>query len=83
MTTSVPTTVLVADDQALVRRGFRMVLEIEDDLQVVGDAVDGADAVRRVRELRPDIVLMDVRMPNLNGIEATARIAADCNCPPG
>ncbi len=70
-------TVLVADDQALVRRGFRMILEIEDDLEVVGEAVDGEDAVRRAVELRPDVVLMDVRMPGTDGLAATGRITAD------
>ncbi|QGF22575.1 response regulator [Raineyella fluvialis] len=70
-------TVLVADDQALVRRGFRMVLEIEPDLEVVGEAADGAEAVRLSRQLRPDVVLMDVRMPGVDGITATERIAAD------
>ena len=71
------TTVLIADDQALVRRGFRMILEIEPDLEVVGEAVDGEDAVARCRELHPDVVLMDVRMPGLDGIAATRRIAED------
>ncbi|WP_417564435.1 response regulator [Microbacterium sp.] len=69
--------ILIADDQALVRRGFRMILEIEPDLEVVGEAVDGADAVAKTRMLRPDIVLMDVRMPRVDGIEATQRIVAD------
>lgn len=69
--------VLIADDQALVRRGFRMILEIEPDLDVVGEAVDGDDAVAQTRALHPDIVLMDVRMPGRNGIEATRDIARD------
>jgi DNA-binding NarL/FixJ family response regulator len=69
--------VLIADDQALVRRGFRMILEIEPDLEVVGEAVDGREAVTVARELRPDIVLMDVRMPGMDGIDATRDIVAD------
>jgi DNA-binding NarL/FixJ family response regulator len=69
--------VLVADDQALVRRGFRMILEIEPDIEVVGEAVDGDDAVAKARELEPDIVLMDVRMPGVDGIAATQRLTAD------
>jgi DNA-binding NarL/FixJ family response regulator len=68
------TTVVLADDQALVRGGFRMILEAQDDVEVVGEAENGAEAVARVRELRPDVVLMDVRMPELDGIEATRRI---------
>ncbi|MPV48715.1 MULTISPECIES: response regulator transcription factor [unclassified Pseudactinotalea] len=71
-----PITVLLADDQALLRMGFRMVLEAEEDLVVVGEAADGASAVGMAEALRPDVVLMDVRMPGTNGIEATARIAA-------
>ena len=69
--------VLIADDQALVRRGFRMILEIEPDLEVLGDAVDGDDAIAQARILQPDVVLMDVRMPGTDGIEATRRIVAD------
>ena len=71
-----PTRVLLVDDQPLLRMGFRLILEGEDDLCIVGEASDGAEAVRQVRELAPDVVLMDVRMPVLDGIEATRAIAA-------
>ena len=72
--------VLIVDDQTLVRAGFRMILEIEPDLQVVGEASDGGQAVAQVAALRPDVVLMDVRMPGLDGIAATQRITADASC---
>jgi DNA-binding NarL/FixJ family response regulator len=72
--------VLIADDQALVRRGFRLLLEIEPDLHIVGEATDGLDAVQQVERLRPDIVLMDVRMPRVDGIEATRRAMALPRC---
>lgn len=71
------TSVLLVDDQALLRMGFRLVLEAEDDLVVVGEAADGAAAIAQVAALHPDVVLMDVRMPGTNGIEATAAIVAE------
>ena len=63
--------VQIADDQPLVRSGFRMVIDERDDLELVGEAADGAQALRLARELEPDVILMDVRMPNVDGIEAT------------
>ncbi|MDL4821740.1 response regulator [Actinomadura opuntiae] len=69
--------VVLADDQTLVRAGFRSILEGEDDLEILAEAGDGERAVRLARELRPDVVLMDVRMPVLDGLEATRRIVSD------
>ena len=71
-----PIRVLIADDQALMRTGFRMILDAQDDIEVVGEAIDGADAIRRFEALSPDVVVMDVRMPTMDGIEATRRLSA-------
>ncbi|WP_031009618.1 response regulator [Streptomyces sp. NRRL F-5727] len=70
------TTVLIADDQPMQRFGFRMLLESQDDMTVVGEAANGTEAVRQVAAHHPDVVLMDIRMPGLDGIEATRRIIA-------
>jgi DNA-binding NarL/FixJ family response regulator len=67
---------LIVDDQELVRTGFRLFLETQDDLDVVGEAGDGAEAIERARQLQPDVILMDIRMPRMDGVEATARLTA-------
>lgn len=72
-----PIRVLLVDDQQLVRSGFRMILSVEDDLEVVGEAADGADALEQARALRPDVVLMDVQMPGTDGIDGTRLLVAE------
>jgi DNA-binding NarL/FixJ family response regulator len=69
--------IVLADDQAMVRAGFRMILEAEDDLEIVGEASDGDHAVTTVRQQRPDVALMDVQMPRMNGLDATRHIVDD------
>lgn len=74
-------TVLIADDEALLRGAFRTMLETEEDLEVVGEAADGHEAIEEARLRKPDVVLMDVRMPGLNGIEATSRLLSRASGP--
>ncbi|HEY71861.1 MAG: DNA-binding response regulator [Chloroflexi bacterium] len=77
MTTKNPIRVLVADDHPVVREGLSAIVDVEDDITVVGQAWDGAEALRQARQLRPDVVLMDLKMPNVDGVAATERIRAE------
>jgi two-component system, NarL family, response regulator NreC len=72
------TRILLADDHALVRQGFRMILSAEPDMEIVGEAANGRDTIELAEKLKPDLVVMDVAMPELNGIEATRRLAEAC-----
>ena len=73
--------VLVVDDEPLVRSGVRMILEGEDDIEVVGEAPDGNEALEQARALAPDVVILDIRMPGLDGIETTRRLLQRANAP--
>jgi DNA-binding NarL/FixJ family response regulator len=73
--------VLIADDQALLRGGFRMILESQNDIEVVGEAADGREALEQARALQPDVVLMDIRMPELDGLEATRQLVGADGAP--
>lgn len=77
-----PIRVLIADDQAMVRGGFRMILEVEPDMEVIGEAADGLGALELARRARPDVVVMDIRMPQLDGIAATRRLVDELDPPP-
>ena len=77
-----PLRVLIADDQAMVRAGFRMILEAEPDMEVVGEAQDGEEALAAARRMRPDVVVMDIRMPRLDGVAATRRLLAEADPQP-
>ena len=74
--------VLLVDDQALIRAGFRMILDAEKDIEVVGECADGLQAIDSVKRLKPHVVLMDIRMPEMDGIEATRLIAAPTRIAP-
>ena len=81
-TDGAPVRLLIADDQALIRAGFKLILDAEPDIEVVGEADDGLQAVEAVDRLKPDVVLMDIRMPHIDGIEATRRVLAMGHEPP-